>query len=76
MQERVREGFGELFGMLGGGGNEEGGGVGVVVVVVDAGRSVEEVAEDVARPVLECIEGLGAAGPLERLGPLRSLKRG
>ena len=60
MQSRVRELFGELFSKLRGG----------TARTVDAGRSLEEVANDVYQPVMKCIEGLGTAGPLERLGTL------
>jgi dTMP kinase len=60
MQSRVRELFGELFAKLGEG----------IAHTIDAGRSIDEVANDVSEPVLKCIESLGTAGPLEKLGPL------
>jgi dTMP kinase len=60
MQSRVRELFGELFTKLGDG----------VVRNIDAGRSTDEVANEVAQTVLKCVKELGTAGPLEKLGPL------
>lgn len=62
MQSRVRELFGELFTKLG---NE-------TVQSIDAGRAVEEVANDVSQPVLNCLENLGIAGPLQKLGALNA----
>jgi dTMP kinase len=60
MQSRVRELFGELFAKLGEGTAHN----------IDAGRPIGEVANDVLQPVLKCIQNLGTAGPLEKLGPL------
>lgn len=60
MQSRVRELFGELFTKLGDG----------VVHNIDAGRSMDEVADEVAQTVLKCVKELGTAGSLEKLGPL------
>jgi dTMP kinase len=60
MQSRVRELFGELFAKLGEGAAHN----------IDAGRPIGEVANEVLRPVLKCMENLETAGPLEKLGPL------
>ena len=60
MQSRVRELFGELFAKLGDG----------TAHTIDAGRPVDEVADDVSQPVLKFIQGLGTAGALEVLGAL------
>ena len=60
MQSRVRELFGELFAKLGDD----------IANKIDADRSVEEVANDVAKLVFGCIESVESKGPLEKLGPL------
>lgn len=62
MQARVRELFGELFAKLGDD----------AAHTIDAGRSLEEVAIDVSQLVVKCIESLGSARPLKKLGPLNA----
>jgi dTMP kinase len=62
MQFRVRELFGELFSKLG---NQ-------LVQTLDAGRAAEVVANDVSQPVLSCLNNMGTAGPLKKLGPLNA----
>jgi hypothetical protein len=58
----VRELFGELFAKLGDD----------IANTIDAGRSVEEVANDVAQLVFRCIESVESKGPLKKLGPLNA----
>lgn len=62
MQSRVRELFGELFAKLGDG----------TAHAIDAGRSIDEVANDIAQLVLKSIESLESTEPLKRLGPLNA----
>ncbi|KAL2010577.1 hypothetical protein VTN00DRAFT_6384 [Thermoascus crustaceus] len=59
MQKRVRELFHSLLEMPH---NDE-------ICVIDAGRSVDEVHNDMLEPVLECMKNVDAIGPLRKLGP-------
>lgn len=59
MQMRVRELFQSLLSMPH---NDE-------ICIIDAGRSMQEVAQDILEPVLECMKNLDAIGPLRKLGP-------
>lgn len=59
MQQRVRKLFMTLLDLPH---NDE-------ICVIDAGRSVEEVSQDILEPVLECMKNVDAIGPLRKLGP-------
>lgn len=59
MQKRVRHLFQSLLAMPH---NDE-------ICVIDAGRSIDEVAQDILEPVLECMKNLDSIGPLRKLGP-------
>ena len=59
MQSRVRHLFETLLAMPQ---NED-------ICVIDAGRSMEAVAQDILQPVLECIKNVNAIGPMKSLGP-------
>jgi dTMP kinase len=59
MQNRVKELFLSLLDLPH---NDE-------ICVIDAGRSVDEVAQDILEPVLECMKNVDAIGPLRKLGP-------
>ncbi|OJJ48511.1 hypothetical protein ASPZODRAFT_62606 [Penicilliopsis zonata CBS 506.65] len=61
MQTRVRELFHALFKVVRGGHDD--------VQIIDAGRSLDEVANDIRDAVRGCIERLDAIGPLRKLGP-------
>lgn len=60
MQNRVREIFQSVFDL------QESGDV----RIIDAGRPIDEVSQDILRNVLDCIDALGAIGPLRKLDPL------
>ncbi|BDD58735.1 hypothetical protein MAP00_003991 [Monascus purpureus] len=60
MQNRVREIFQSVFDL------QESGDV----RIIDAGRSIDEVSQDILRNVLDRINALGAIGPLRKLDPL------
>lgn len=59
MQKRVRELFLSLLELPH---NDE-------ICIIDAGRPVDEVAQDILEPVLECMKNVDAIGPLRKLGP-------
>lgn len=59
MQKRVRELFQSLLELPH---NDE-------ICVIDAGRSFNEVAQDILEPVLECMKNVDSIGPLRKLGP-------
>jgi dTMP kinase len=59
MQKRVRELFLALLDLPH---NDE-------ICVIEAGRSVDEVSQDILEPVLECMKNVDAIGPLRKLGP-------
>lgn len=59
MQKRVREMFLSLLDLPH---NDE-------ICVIDAGQSVDEVAQDILEPVLECMKNVDSIGPLRKLGP-------
>lgn len=60
MQNRVREIFQSVFDL------QESGDV----RIIDAGRPIDEVSQDILKNVLDCIDALGAIGPLRKLDPL------
>lgn len=62
MQNRVRELFLALFDLQPKGD----------IRIIDAGRSVNEVSEDIQSAVSNCITHLDAIGPLRKLGPIPS----
>lgn len=59
MQKRVRDLFLSLLDLPH---NDE-------ICVIDAGQSVNEVAQDILEPVLECMKNVDSIGPLKKLGP-------
>lgn len=59
MQARVRELFHTLFDLQSGN-----------VQIIDAGRSADQVSQDIGQIVAECMNHLGGIGPLRKLGPL------
>ncbi|RAO71568.1 uncharacterized protein BHQ10_007580 [Talaromyces amestolkiae] len=59
MQKRVRDLFLSLLDLPH---NDE-------ICVIDAGQSVDEVAQDILEPVLECMKNVDSIGPLKKLGP-------
>ncbi|OKL64415.1 hypothetical protein UA08_00420 [Talaromyces atroroseus] len=59
MQRRVRDLFLSLLDLPH---NDE-------ICVIDAGRPVDEVAQDILEPVLECMKNVDSIGPLKKLGP-------
>jgi dTMP kinase len=63
MQTRVRELFSSFLKLPH---DEE-------VRIVDAGRPLDQVAQDILDPVLECMKNVDAIGPLRRQGPLPSI---